>query len=70
MHQTLIRLEAPRSLVVRWGGVGSIHVETEWGGGGSCGNWNRQRLDGGWGMEYGIKKWIKNKIKFKKRKKT
>jgi hypothetical protein len=30
MHLTFKRLESPRSLEVRWGGGGGIHMETKW----------------------------------------
>ena len=53
MHLTLKRLMAPRSLEVRWGGVGDIHVVTVgWGGGVGCGE-NRGWM-GGEGIEYGV----------------
>ena len=54
MHLTLKRLMAPRSLEVRWGGVGDIHVVTVgWGGGVGCGE---DGVDGrgGEGIEYGV----------------
>jgi hypothetical protein len=34
-------------------GGGGIHVETGWGGG-RCGMWSSWRVDGGWGMDYGV----------------
>jgi hypothetical protein len=45
MHLTLKRLEAPESLVVRWGGGRNIHVETE-GGGEKL--WDVEQSEGGW----------------------
>jgi hypothetical protein len=55
MHVTLKRLEAPRSLEVKWGG--GIHVKTVlvgrrcgmWDVG--CGMWDVEQLEGRWGME-------------------
>jgi hypothetical protein len=51
MHLNLKRLEAPRSLEVRWDG-GGIHMETGWGG---KEVWNVEQSEAGWGeMEYGV----------------
>jgi hypothetical protein len=47
MHLTLRRLEAPRSLEVRWGGGGDIHLET--GVGGREEVWDVEQLEGGLG---------------------
>jgi hypothetical protein len=46
-HLTLKRLEAPRSLEVRWDGCWGIHLEMGWGGEEM---WDLEQLKGGWGM--------------------
>jgi hypothetical protein len=50
-HLTLKRLEAPGSLEVRWGGGGSIHVETGWG---REEMWDVEQLEGGSGVGNGL----------------
>jgi hypothetical protein len=52
MHLILKKLEVPGNLEVRWGGGGGIHVEQ--GVGRIYGVWSSQRLEGVWGMEYGV----------------
>jgi hypothetical protein len=56
MHLTLERLEAPRSLEIRWGGwVGHPHGDgVEWGGGVGCGavrGWVGREGNGIWNVE-------------------
>jgi hypothetical protein len=43
MHLTLKRLEAPKSLEVRWGGGGDIHREMGW-----CGEEVWEQSEGRW----------------------
>ena len=64
MHLTLKRLEASGSLEIRWGGGGSIHVETGWGG---VEVWDVEQSEGGWGDgEWNTECKNKIKLKFKK----
>jgi hypothetical protein len=61
MHLTLKRLEAPRSLKVRWGG--DIHVEM---GVGEVGDVDSLRVDGGGDKIWNVKKLINELIKINK----
>jgi hypothetical protein len=70
MHLTLKKLEAPRSLEVRWGGGRVIHVET-----GLDGHelWDVEQAEGGWGGVWNgiwsVKHELQIKLNLKKEKK-